>query len=90
VNESCSPSGTLSGGHLQSFSTTINPNGSFSISVTLNGTVGGQPFMDTITINGKLIGSTASGTFVVASSFNYQGADFSCSLGTQTWTATRS
>jgi hypothetical protein len=42
-----------------------------------------------LTINGHMLGSTATGNLQLSVTFVYQGIAFSCGSGLQTWTATR-
>jgi hypothetical protein len=90
VNQSCDPPAHLSGGNV----TAPGPyqvalDGTFTLSGTFTGTVGGSISTNTLTVAGRISGGTASGTFREDTTFTSSGAGFKCSSGDQTWTATR-
>ena len=94
INESCTPPDfTLAGGNLTDPGPVqVNPDGTFSISGTINGSVGGNPSTDVITITGKINpDGTASGTYKEDTTFtdSSSGTAYSCTSGNQTWTATK-
>jgi hypothetical protein len=92
INESCTPPYRLWGGNLRGWWGSVDQgDGTFEIDgsyqSTLNGTI---PTSDTVSITGTIVGTSASGTIVVTSTFTDGGAAYSCSSGSQTWTATLS
>lgn len=94
MNQSCEPPDiTLSGGDLTDPGPeTVNQDGTFSLSFTLNGTVGTDASTDTFTITGAVkADGTASGTYKEDTSFtdSSSGTAYSCTTGNQTWTATK-
>ncbi len=90
TNEHCEPFAYLSGGDLTfPGPIPVGRDGSFSISSTVSGTVGGEPSTDAVEITGHITGGTASGTYRVDSSFTYEGQGYGCTTGDQTWTASR-
>ena len=90
TNEHCEPFAYLSGGDLTfPGPIPVGRDGSFSISSTVSGTVGGEPSTDAVKITGHITGGTASGTYRVDSSFTYKGQGYGCTTGDQTWTASR-
>lgn len=90
VNESCTPADfTLYGGNLRGGSAPIASDGSFTLSGTINGTVGSDPSTVTITITGHVANGIASGTIVVTTSFTHDGTQYGCTSNNQTWNASR-
>jgi hypothetical protein len=91
VNESCEPPDfTLAGGNLSfggPFPVALD--GSFTISTTLTGTVGGDPSTDKIVITGHVANGSASGTYRDDTSFTDNGTAYGCTSGTQAWTASK-
>jgi hypothetical protein len=91
INESCDPTGYLSGGNL-SFAGPIPvaTDGGFAINTTINFTFQGNPGQDAVKITGHVTGGTASGTYRVDTSLTLSnGQGLNCSSGDQTWTASR-
>jgi hypothetical protein len=91
VNESCDPSAHIAGGNINAPGPfPIALDGSFSISGTINGTIGaGDSYTRKIVITGHSSGGTASGTLRTDTSFSISGTAFTCNSGDQTWTATK-
>ena len=94
INESCDPPDiTLSGGNLTDPGPeAVGADGTFSISGTINGSVGGNPSTDKITITGTVKNDgTASGTYREDTSFTdgSTGTAYNCTSGSQTWTASK-
>jgi hypothetical protein len=89
MNESCSPPAYLSGGNLRLRGPfPVAADGSFTINVTLTGSVGGAPLTAKVNITGKVSGGAASGTYREDDSFTYNGTPYGCTTGDQTWSAT--
>ena len=65
----------------------ISADGSFMFSSSSKGTVSGEPatFFDEVT--GRFDGTTATGTVLGTSEFDYQGRHWKCTSGRRTWTA---
>jgi len=91
INESCTPPSYLSGGNLNfgAYRINIAANGSFSVTVTLPGNVGGAPSHATVKITGQFSNGLAIGTFVETETFTYQGTAYGCTSNPQTWTASK-
>jgi hypothetical protein len=91
INESCDPPAHIAGGNINAPGPfPIALDGSFSISGTVNGTIGaGDSYTRKIVITGRSSGGTASGTLRTDTSFSISGTAFTCNSGDQTWTATK-
>jgi hypothetical protein len=91
INETCTPPGSLSGGNIGPLSSTytVALDGSFTISGTLQTTVGTAPATDTITITGNVLNSSGSGLIRDDTAFVSNGFQYKCTSGNQTWSATR-
>jgi len=67
----------------------ISADGSFMFSASYQGTIGGLPgpatFFDEVT--GRFDGTTATGTYLATSEFDYEGTHLKCTSGRRTWTA---
>jgi hypothetical protein len=96
VNESCSPSSfTLSGGNLSAPGPySIAADGSFTISSSFSiavsfsdGSVATGPRK--VAITGRFTSGAATGTIRTDTSLSWKDADYSCSSGDQTWTASK-
>src|SRR5262249_37384080 len=84
---SCSLGGTL-GDHIASGEATIAANGSFSATATQTGIVGHSAAKFTYTVSGQFSGTNVAGS--VREDVTYSnGIAYSCTTGTQTWSAKR-
>jgi len=67
----------------------IRADGTFSFSASYQGTIGGVPgpasFFDEVT--GRFDGTSATGTVLGTSEFDFEGTHYSCTSGRRTWTA---
>jgi hypothetical protein len=90
IREDCDGGGYVYGpGGFGSTRYPISADGSFTFSVSYQGTIEGVPgpamFFNEVT--GRLDGTTATGTALGSSEFDYQGAHLKCSSGRRPWTA---
>jgi hypothetical protein len=89
INEGCTPAGSLSGGNFTGGATPIAADGSFLLDFDYTGSVSGNPSTGHFTMRGQFSGSTATGTLEKTTKFTYNGVQYSCGSGRQTWTVTR-
>jgi hypothetical protein len=67
----------------------IGVDGGFAYQYDGPGTISGQPAEYHIRVAGKIRGSSASGTALFTTSFDYEGRRWNCSTGEKTWSAER-
>ncbi len=65
----------------------IADDGTFSFGGTTQGTVDDQPATFADEVTGRFDGTTASGTVLLTSEFDYEGTHYKCSSGRLPWTA---
>ena len=87
INVSCTPFIPLQGGGIEG-SSPLSADGSFSISnPSFSGMIGDSPTVGHLAIQGKITGSTATGTLNEGVAFTSDGVSYTCDSGTVTWTA---
>jgi hypothetical protein len=89
MNQSCEPAAYLSGGNVSATGPfPVALDGSFTITGSFTGTVGGSPSTNNVMFTGHVSAGTASGTYREDTFFSASdGTGYSCTTGNQTWTA---
>jgi len=88
-NLGCTPGGRFQDSTFDIPSIAIAPGGSFTGTATQTGVVDNSPATYTYTVSGHFRGTTATGTWRDEITYN-NGAAYSCTSNTQSWSATRS
>jgi hypothetical protein len=89
INEGCNPPAHLSGGNFSGGSGPISADGTFKFDFDYASTVSGAPSKGHLTLTGRFAGNTASGTLQDTQTFTFEGVEYTCGSGQQTWTANK-